>query len=108
MLATRIVHFTPSELVWECQHSRRCECRVVESSLYPAMNNLGSALRVCLEQPGDQRSMRQMWREIVNSYSVRKLTQIEDKLPALSGIATLLEERSGHLCLWVVGTVTAV
>jgi hypothetical protein len=52
--------------------------------------------------------MRQMWREIVNSYSVRKLTQIEDKLPALSGIATLLEERSGHLCLWVVGTVTAV
>jgi hypothetical protein len=39
--------------------------------------------------------MRQMWREIVNSYSVRKLTLIEDKLPALSGIASLLKEKSG-------------
>jgi hypothetical protein len=95
MLATRIVHFTPSELVWECQRTRKCECRVVESNLYPARNNMGSALRICLEQPNNERSMRQMWREIVNSYSVRKLTQIEDKLPALSGIAALLKERSG-------------
>jgi len=97
MLATRIVHFTPSELVWECQKTRKCECRVVESNLYPAMNNLGSALRICLQQPNDERSMRQMWREIVNSYSVRKLTQIEDKLPALGGIAGLLKERSGDI-----------
>jgi hypothetical protein len=95
MLATRIVHFTPSELVWECQRSRRCECRVMESKLYPVMNNLGSALRMCLKQTNDERSMRQMWREIVNSYSVRKLTRIEDKLPALSGIAGLLKECSG-------------
>jgi hypothetical protein len=94
MLATRIVHFTPTELVWECQRSRRCECRVMESKLYPVMNNLGSALRMCLEQTNDDRSMRQMWREIVNSYSVRKLTQINDKLPALSGIAGLLKQCS--------------
>jgi len=95
MLATRIVHFTPSELVWECQKLRKCECGVMESNLFPVMNNLGSALRICLEQPKDERSVRQMWREIVNSYSVRKLTQIDDKLPALSGIAGLLQERSG-------------
>lgn len=95
MLATRIVHFTPSELVWECQKTRKCECHVMESNLYPVMNNMGSALRICLQQPNDERSMRQMWREIVNSYSVRKLTKIEDKLPALSGIAALLRERSG-------------
>jgi hypothetical protein len=95
LLATRVVHFTASELVWECQKSRRCECGVMESNLYPVMNNLGSALRICLKQPNDERSVRQMWREIVNSYSVRKLTQIDDKLPALSGIAGLLKERSG-------------
>ncbi|PMD52806.1 HET-domain-containing protein [Hyaloscypha bicolor E] len=95
MLATRIVHFTPTELVWECQRSRKCECHVMESKLYPAMNNLGSALRICLKQANDDRSMRQMWREIVNSYSVRKLTQTDDKLPALSGIAGLLKDCSG-------------
>lgn len=67
----------------------------MESALYPVLNNLGSALRVCLQHTSDDRSMRQMWREIVNSYSVRKLTRIDDKLPALSGIAGLLEERSG-------------
>lgn len=26
LLATRAVHFTPSELVWECQEARWCEC----------------------------------------------------------------------------------
>jgi hypothetical protein len=76
-------------------NSHKCECHVMESNLYPRMNNLGSALRICLSQPNDERSMRQMWREIVNSYSVRKLTRIEDKLPALSGIAELLKEASG-------------
>ena len=95
MLATRIVHFTPTELVWECQRRRKCECGVMESKLYPVMNNLGSALRMCLKHTNDERSMRQMWREIVNSYSVRNLTQIDDKLPALSGIASLLKECSG-------------
>ena len=97
MLATRILHFTPTELVWECQRHRRCECGVMESKLYPHMNNLGSALRTCLKQPNDERSMRQMWREIVNSYSVRKLTRINDKLPALSGISGLLKNRSGDI-----------
>jgi hypothetical protein len=72
--------------------SRKCKCQVVESNIYPAMNNLGSALRGCLGGPNNERSMRQMWREIVNSYSVRKLGRIEDKLPALSGIAGLLAE----------------
>jgi hypothetical protein len=67
----------------------------MESNLYPVTNNLGPALWLCLKQTNDERSMRRMWREIVNSYSVRKLTQIDDKLPALSGIAGLLRDSSG-------------
>jgi hypothetical protein len=97
LLATRIVHFTPTELVWECQNTRKCECRVVESNLYPALNSMSSALRLCLTEQMDERGMRQMWREIVRSYSVRKLTKIEDKLPALSGIAALLKGKSGDM-----------
>lgn len=97
LLATRIVHFTATELVFECQTTRKCECRIVQSHLYPAKNNIASALRICLDESMDKRGIRQMWREIVRSYSVRKLTNIDDKLPALSGIAALLKNKSGYV-----------
>ncbi|TVY80462.1 hypothetical protein LSUE1_G005342 [Lachnellula suecica] len=97
MLATRVVHFTPTELVWECQKCRKCECEVIQSNLYTSMNNMLAALRVCLNSPWDEVSMRQMWRELVRSYSVRRLTQIDDKLPAISGIAELFKEKSGDM-----------
>lgn len=95
MLATRLVHFTPTEMVWECQNTRKCECRVVESHLYAELNNMLAALRTFLSKPFDEMAKRQMWRELVRSYSVRKLTHIDDKLPALSGIAELFKEKSG-------------
>jgi hypothetical protein len=77
--------------------TRKCECRVVESNLYPAMNSMSSALRLCLTEQMDERGMRQMWREIVRSYSVRTLTNIKDKLPTLAGIAALLKDKSGDV-----------
>ncbi|PVH89979.1 hypothetical protein DL98DRAFT_508200 [Cadophora sp. DSE1049] len=97
MLATRIVHFTPAELVWECQKSRKCECGIVQSHLYPTKNNISSAFRICLEQDVGERGIRQMWREIVRSYSVRKLTNMSDKLAALSGIAALMKSKTGDM-----------
>ncbi|KAH7418998.1 heterokaryon incompatibility protein-domain-containing protein [Cadophora sp. MPI-SDFR-AT-0126] len=97
MLATRIVHFTPTELVWECQKSRKCECGIVQSHLYPAKNNISSAFRICLKQDVGERGMRQIWREIVRSYSVRKLTNMSDKLAALSGIAALMKNKTGDM-----------
>jgi len=97
MLATRIVHFTPTELVWECQNCRKCECGIVQSHLYPAKNNISSAFRICLKQDVGQRGVRQMWREIVRSYSVRKLTNMSDKLAALSGIAALMKSKTGDV-----------
>jgi hypothetical protein len=95
MLATRLVHFTPTEMVWECQSTRKCECHVVESNLYAELNNMFAALRTFLSKPFDEVAKRQMWRELVRSYSVRRLTQIDDKLPALSGIAELFKKKSG-------------
>ncbi|KAH9206801.1 hypothetical protein DL95DRAFT_236562, partial [Leptodontidium sp. 2 PMI_412] len=97
MLATRIVHFTPTELVWECQKCRKCECGIVQSHLYPAKNNISSAFRICLGDDVGERGLRQMWREIVRSYSVRKLTNMDDKLAALSGIAALMKKKTGDM-----------
>ncbi|KAG4441388.1 hypothetical protein IFR05_003145 [Cadophora sp. M221] len=97
MLATRIVHFTPTELVWECQKCRKCECGIVQSHLYPAKNNISSAFRICLKEDVGKRGLRQMWREIVRSYSVRKLTNMGDKLAALSGIAELMKGKTGDM-----------
>ncbi len=97
LLATRIVHFTPAELVWECQKTRMCECCIVQSNLFPAKNNMASALRICLDEDVGQRGVRQMWREIVRSYSVRKLTKLSDKLPAISGVAALFSKKTGDM-----------
>ncbi len=96
LLATRVVHFTPSELVWECQEARWCECGAVESAYYSSKNNMLAAFQECLLSDEKSEAMvRRMWREIVKSYSRRRLTRGEDKLPALSGVARLLANATG-------------
>jgi hypothetical protein len=99
LLATRVLHFTPSELVWECQGARWCECGAIkrDSTKYPSRNNFSAAFNECLKaKPKPTPAMiRQIWREIVKSYSRRRLTVGEDKLPALSGVARLLGKATG-------------
>lgn len=97
LLAARTVHFTPTELVWECLTTRMCECGIMDNNLNGPTNNMFAAFRLFLSLPLSDRSTRQMWREIVWSYSVRRLTKIEDKLPALSGIASRVQQKTGDI-----------
>ncbi|OCL13697.1 HET-domain-containing protein, partial [Glonium stellatum] len=89
LLATRIIHFTPHELVWECGESRWCECGALEDSSYPLRNNMLAAIQECRQNRVTE-TIRPMWREVVKSYSRRSLTFLHDRLPALSGVAQLL------------------
>lgn len=96
LLATRAVHFTPSELVWQCQEARWCECGAVESAYYTSENNMLAAFQECLlSNERTEATVRRMWREIVKSYWRRRLTRGDDKLPALSGVARLLANATG-------------
>lgn len=99
ILARRIVHFTRAELVWECKGVRQCECGGIEDgtgdgSACNLINNFSAAFEACVAAGGESRlpldKAVPMWRESVLSYSKRDLTQEDDRLLAISGIARLL------------------
>ncbi|KAF2759677.1 HET-domain-containing protein [Pseudovirgaria hyperparasitica] len=78
LLCTRILHYTETELVYECRKVCRCECT--------------STWRGCVTTPGllskvPKSEAWDVWHRITAQYSLRKLTVPSDKLPAISGIA---------------------
>ena len=109
LLPTRLLHFTQSEIVFECLCSMNCECgaltnyegdpsfasrvllheveaetRLVPSN--PAESIQGQAQEIAL--PEDKvRNMVEEWRELVEIYSEKGITSRSDALPALSGLA---------------------
>ena len=82
ILSRRILHFTMSELIWECREEGQCECRFDES-----------AWRVYRSLASDTTATD--WHKIVTEYSGTELTVQSDRLPALSGIARRFGETSG-------------
>ncbi len=91
VLSRRVIHFTPSELRFECRSAGTCEC-----TPGPMSANLqfythdGSTFYSpsILSLWGDP---YQAWRKIVEEYTTRALTIHLDKLPAVSGIARSLQ-----------------
>lgn len=84
LLATRIVHYTSTELVWECNTCCRCECSVVEQPEPGNEYDVGKSLK---SQFSSNIGTNQAWESVILHYSVRKLTVGTDKLPALAGLA---------------------
>lgn len=89
LLSTRMITYTQQELWWTCQTTESCECHtfdITENNYKPqfspsAMTNSQAAFG--------------QWRDIVNEFSQRRLSHGTDKLPALSGIATVIQEKTG-------------
>lgn len=87
VLSTRVLHFTATELVFECRSSYRCECmperraRATTPALIP---------RAVASRKAD--SIWAAWHRIVEQYSARELTMPRDKLPAISGIASKIRK----------------
>lgn len=83
-LATRIIHFVPSSIVYQCKTHR---CGEDQRPPYPQMfsNVLG------LSDSASQ------WRKIVQAYSSRNLSIASDKLPAIAGIAKLTTQASSQI-----------
>ncbi|KAH6701371.1 heterokaryon incompatibility protein-domain-containing protein, partial [Leptodontidium sp. MPI-SDFR-AT-0119] len=85
MLSTRIIHYTSSEIVWECRRKMVSEDGTVVRTDRPELG-LASKLSV-----GSEFNPWNHWQEIVIAYSTRDLTFSIDKLPALSGIASKIQ-----------------
>ncbi|MCJ1451255.1 hypothetical protein MMC28_001591 [Mycoblastus sanguinarius] len=83
LLSTRVLHFTQSELIWECKSDICAEDGIVPRGLYPI--RLPQQLLRCEEDPYNG------WHNLISTYSVRQLTYESDRLPALSGVAAKIK-----------------
>ncbi|EOA92224.1 uncharacterized protein SETTUDRAFT_178482 [Exserohilum turcica Et28A] len=82
VLSTRILHYTATELLFECKTSYRCE-RMPERKSYPTTPSL--IPKAVASKKTD--AVWQAWQRIIEHYTTRHLTVAADKFPAISGIA---------------------
>lgn len=89
-LATRFISFTGAELQWNCRQLQACECRSIPSPAQPLFPHSTSLLSHSMET-----DYQSGWIEIVEEYTSRNLTKVEDKLPALAGLASRFKALTG-------------
>lgn len=82
VLCTRVLHFTASEIIFECRTSSRCECR---TSAKKGATTPGLIPKL-LSGKADAK-IYAGWHDLVAQYSARALTFPHDKLPAIAGVA---------------------
>lgn len=94
LLATRVIHYTSREIMWECKENLNCECHGVhgmqEGRDWPHSKNGGSFkldYAKLLTNTDNVLERHRVWSQIVREYSVRVLAFGSDRMPALSGIA---------------------
>jgi len=93
LLASRIIHFLPDEILFECQAGRKCECGGASREKENDRNRNGynSFGRLQAAKSMEDREFAKNWKDIVDEYSHTKLTYGNDSLPALSGIAACMQ-----------------
>jgi len=89
VLSTRILHYTATELLFECKTSFRCECSPSRKVLPTTPALIPKAIA---KQSKDRHPVWNAWHRIVEQYSIRDLTVSNDKLPAISGIASKIKD----------------
>ncbi len=85
LLATRVLHYTPFEMIWECKTRVMCECEQIHERnpgglkhKYALSLRFGHAFLLDRED---------VWGKMVEEYSSRNLTYPTDRLVALSATA---------------------
>jgi hypothetical protein len=81
VLSRRVVHFTASEIIWECCSQQRFENGAV----------LLSSIGLAYQFAHSSDDMEHYWKTLVMDYSRRALTFEKDRLPAVSGLATEIQ-----------------
>ncbi|KAI9641959.1 hypothetical protein NHQ30_009828 [Ciborinia camelliae] len=96
-LAPRTLHFHPTEMAMECKATLRCEC----TGLDKIFSNAN-------KEPSDLNDLEdwevfERWFDVVKEYAILSLSYANDRLVALSGIATVFQEhqKSAYLAgIW--------
>lgn len=87
VLSTRVLHYTATELLFECKTSYRCECAPNRRACPTTPSLIPKAVA-----SKDINAVWDAWQRIVEKYSARNLTVASDKLPAISGIASKIRK----------------
>ncbi|KAF7508419.1 hypothetical protein GJ744_009272 [Endocarpon pusillum] len=85
-LSVRILNFAPSELVWECREKVESECGY-ELQGFPSLG-------LAIQYQDVEKPPLALWQDLVQSYSARYLGYFNDCLPAISGLAKKVHERT--------------
>jgi hypothetical protein len=87
VLSTRTVHYTDSELAWEC-----CTETISEDGSTSGRNQHSILAYNTLNlQPNPGR----LWQDLVENYTRRDLTYHSDRLPGIAGSAQIMQSRTG-------------
>lgn len=99
LMSARVLHFTASELAWECCSAASCECGHLDASATPKLRYDKSSID---QMTADARA--QAWDDLaLETYQNRLLTKESDRFSALSGMAQLFscEELGNYVAgLW--------
>lgn len=85
-LAPRTLHFHPSEMVMECKSGIRCECSGLDKVV-------AISRRSSLDLKFDRTKIFNSWFTVVEEYSRLRITRESDRLPALTGVATVFQRK---------------
>lgn len=96
LLSPRTIHFAADQVYWECASLRASEFLpygpIPEQPDYVAQQNLKCLLRRDQRGKGEAMSFDYTWTEILRLYTRTELTHESDRIVALSGIVTALNE----------------
>lgn len=82
-LASRMVHFTEKEMIWECRSALWCACGELDMDISAEYERLPYYESLV----SDSTNKFRIWYRIVNAIGNRDITKEADLLPALSGLA---------------------
>ncbi|KAK3377581.1 heterokaryon incompatibility protein-domain-containing protein [Podospora didyma] len=92
LLSTRILTYTRNELRWSCLSGTICECHLLKQFSCGSDHPFKSIFSITDNPAGE--AFKQ-WHVIVEQYAIRRISYRQDRLPALSGIAKVVQDITG-------------
>ncbi|KAF5666068.1 heterokaryon incompatibility protein [Fusarium heterosporum] len=95
VLPRRIVHFTCHEMLWECIECLKCECMEVDhvASGEESQNLTREDHFFSVGTERGPNQLHRSWLKVLQQYQALALSNESDRLPALSGLASLWSSR---------------
>lgn len=105
LLSRRTVHFSSKQIYWECRSAFLSEDGIENNPdflerAHTFLNTLDGFSKEIHPNEMAQQIFFRVWSEVLQRYSTLDITRPSDKLPALSGLASLAEKNLGRQYLY--------